>query len=339
MRAAIISTNSVKNRLARLVTVVIALGIIGGACALLAWLLWPTSSLPPAKVPFGLAREAAPITTGLGGYLLALQGRFYQSMTNAVVMVKENHAALWPLIGIGFVYGVFHAAGPGHGKGVISAYLVASERSLKKGLWICLAAALLQAIVAIAIVTIAALLLNATAREMTSWSNLIETGSFAIVAGLGLLMSWRKAGKLLALVNLWRGQPSDPSALACDHVHLPPPDDIDRMHLWRDRLAVVFAAGTRPCSGALIILIFTLSQGLFIVGIAATFAMALGTAITTGLIASLAVFAKALALRLASGRGGFSPIIIATFELAAAAFVAVLGLSLLFGLWFMAAGS
>ncbi len=305
----------------------------------IAWFFSSITPQPPAKVPFGLAREAIPTATGIGGYILALQGRFYKALTDSILILKENGATLWPLLGIGFFYGVFHAAGPGHGKGVISAYLVASERSLKKGLFICLAAALLQAFVAIVIVLIAAIVLNATARQMTAWSNTIEIGSFFIVACLGLLMTWRKAGKAAAVFAMIKGQPIDPQALACDHVHLPPPDAIDAMKRWRDRIAVVVAAGTRPCSGALIILIFALSQGVFAAGIAATLAMALGTAITTGIIASIAVFAKAFALRIAGGRRSSASITAVLFELAAAAFVAVLGIALVTGLWLETTGS
>jgi nickel/cobalt exporter len=101
----------------------------------------------------------------------------------------------------------------------------------------------------------------------------------------------------------------------------------------KDMAGVVLAAGLRPCAGALIVLVFALSQGLFAAGIAATFAMALGTALTTGAIAALAVYAKLLALRLAGGRGAAGEVLVAALELTAAAFVAVLGSTLLIGLW------
>jgi nickel/cobalt exporter len=66
--------------------------------------------------------------------------------------------------------------------------------------------------------------------------------------------------------------------------------------------------------------------------------MALGTALTTGLIAAVAVFAKHLALRLAGGRGATGAVLVAGLELLAAAFVAVLGISLLLGLWTLFGG-
>jgi ABC-type nickel/cobalt efflux system permease component RcnA len=85
--------------------------------------------------------------------------------------------------------------------------------------------------------------------------------------------------------------------------------------------------------------VFGLSQGLFAAGVAATLAMALGTALTTGAIAALAVFAKALALRFAGGRGPAGVVAVSALELLAAAFVLVLGLALLAGVWNGTAGS
>src|SRR5690606_40624589 len=57
----------------------------------------------------------------------------------------------------------------------------------------------------------------------------------------------------------------------------PPPDVLDRMRDWREMAGIALAAGIRPCSGALIVLVFALSQGLFLAGVAATLAMAFGT--------------------------------------------------------------
>ena len=122
---------------------------------------------------------------------------------------------------------------------------------------------------------------------------------------------------------------------ACGHVHMPPPQALERGRL-REMAGVVLAAGSRPCAGAIVVLVFALSQGLFPAGVAAAFAMALGTALTTGAIAALAVFAKALALRFAGGRGT-GETAIAGVELLASAFVLVLGLSLLAGMWSAAA--
>lgn len=316
----------------RLVLALAAVALVAGVISLLVWWLAPGPT-PPVKNPFGMGlREAAP-SGDLGAYILAVQSNFYKSLQQAVTALKDEGAALWPLLAIGFAYGVFHAAGPGHGKGVIAAYLVADERALIKGFSLSLAAAIVQALVAILIVGLVAVLLNATAATMNQVTKGVELSSFAVVACLGAVITWRKAGKVLGVIALARNPLAGAQGEDCDHVHMPPPEELRRLTRWRDMAGVALAAGIRPCAGALVVLVFALSQGLLAAGIAATFAMALGTALTTGAIASLAVFAKALALKVAGGRGAAGAVAIAGIELLAAAFVLVLGTSLLFGLW------
>ena len=94
---------------------------------------------------------------------------------------------------------------------------------------------------------------------------------------------------------------------------------------WRRGLGTIFAVGIRPCSGAILVLVFSLAQGLFWAGIAATFVMGLGTAITVATIAIVAVSAKGLARRLSSGREGGGALMMRGIEFGAA------GLVLLFG--------
>jgi ABC-type nickel/cobalt efflux system permease component RcnA len=311
-----------------------AIAVVAGGIALLIWLLAPAAPPPPVRNPFGVGvREAAPSAGGLGGYLLAVQGQFYRSLQAAVAAFKENGAAIWSLVAIGFAYGVFHAAGPGHGKAVIAAYLVSSERALAKGLGMSLAAALVQAVVAVAVVGTVAATLRATAATMSQVTNAVEIASFAAVAALGLALVWRKSGKLLAVTGSTHHHDHGHSHVCdhgCGHAHLPVVAD---RAPWRDMAGVVLAAGFRPCAGAIVVLVFALSQGLFAAGVAATFAMALGTALTTGLIAALAILAKSLARRLARGHGNRGDRLMAGVELLAAALILVLGASLLAGLW------
>ena len=316
----------------RLLLAVLAVAFIAACITLIVWWLAPTAA-PPVRNPFGMGlREATP-SGDVGAYILAVQSAFYKNLQQALAAVKEHGSAIWSLLLIGFAYGVFHAAGPGHGKGVIAAYLVADERALAKGFALSLAAAIVQALVAIALVGILAILFNATAATMGRVSTGVEMASFAMVALLGAGLTWRKSGKLLGTWTFSRNPFAGARTEDCDHVHLPPPDVLNRLTKWRELAAVVIAAGIRPCAGALVILVFALSQGLFAAGIAATFAMGLGTALTTGAIAALAVFAKKLALRIAGGRGAAGAVAVAAIELLAAAFVLVLGASLLFGLW------
>ncbi|HXZ17346.1 MAG TPA: nickel transporter, partial [Roseiarcus sp.] len=97
----------------------------------------------------------------------------------------------------------------------------------------------------------------------------------------------------------------------------------------RDAAATVIAAGSRPCSGALLVLVFALSQGVFAAGVAAALAMALGVAATTGALAAAAVFAKSLATRFAGAEESRAALVARAFEFAASLAVFAFGLLLL----------
>lgn len=100
---------------------------------------------------------------------------------------------------------------------------------------------------------------------------------------------------------------------------------------WRTAILTVFAAGARPCSGAILVLVFALAQGIFYAGVAATFAMSMGTAITTGALAAIAVLAKGLAVRFLGEGSERGVVVVRALEFAAAILVFMLGASLLMG--------
>ena len=66
------------------------------------------------------------------------QQAFYGKLSATLRLMKGSSpaAATWTLVLLSFGYGVFHAAGPGHGKAVISAWLLATENELKRGVLI-----------------------------------------------------------------------------------------------------------------------------------------------------------------------------------------------------------
>ena len=138
---------------------------------------------------------------GVTGWLLAEQSRLTHLMSAKVHALHGDPGAAWGLIALGLAYGVFHAAGPGHGKAVIASYMLANERSLKRGAALALLAALLQATVAIVLVGAAGFIFNATASEMNSAANWLELLSYSGVAAIGLWLVWRKGVALAAALR------------------------------------------------------------------------------------------------------------------------------------------
>lgn len=321
-----------------------------------------------AQNPFGAPKASVPDPQagGIIGWLLAKQSEFYRQMSATIRAAKTDGSAVWALLGISFAYGVFHAAGPGHGKAVISSYLVANEETAKRGIVLSFASALMQALVAIAIVGIGALLLNATAKTMCSAERVIEIASYGLIAAFGARLVYAKGGGFFRALQSLRAPAQLVPAMAhghghdhhdhghshgeaharvahdhnhpdhihdehCGHSHGPEPSKLAGPGGWSRGLGAVLTVGIRPCSGAILVLVFALAQGLFWAGVAATLLMGLGTAITVSAIAILAVSAKGLAGRLAAGRNGGGAVVLRGIEFGAAALVLIFGVGLLLG--------
>ena len=316
--------------------------------------------------PFGMSRSAAaPEIGGFAGWILAKQAEFYRMLSGLIRASKADGSAAYTLLGISFLYGIFHAAGPGHGKAVISAYLVANNETWRRGVVLSFASAILQAFTAIAVVGIAAALLGATAKAMGNTVRVIEVVSYGLIVLIGLRLFWVKGR---AFLRLLRGeahashahnhgrhhdhhhhahshgrdhqQPGhshshpdqhEDEASAWGHAHAPEPQDLTGRHWLRRGLTAIVAVGLRPCSGAIIVLVFALAQGLFWIGVASTFLMGVGTAITVAFIATLAVGARGLAGRIAKAKPGAGMILIRGLETAAALAIVIFGAALLTG--------
>jgi nickel/cobalt exporter len=275
---------------------------------------------------------------------------------------KTDGYALWGLLGISFTYGIFHAAGPGHGKAVISSYLLANEETWRRGITLSFAAAVMQSLTAVIIVTVAAALLGATAKLIGDTVRIIEIVSYGLIMLLGGRLLWVKGRSFIAALHALKAEPDntkanthdhcqhahapnwrahchdhvphhqdEPDILPWGHAHGPEPQELSGPGGWRRGLSAIVAVGMRPCSGAIIVLVFALAQGLFWAGIVSTFVMGFGTAITVAAIATLAVGAKALAKRVASRPTGYGDVFIRAIEFAAAGLVLAFGALLLTG--------
>ncbi len=348
-----------------------------------------------AQSPFGVGRATPdPQVGGVVGWLLEMQSYFYRQISGTIRAARQDGSAVVALLGISFAYGVFHAAGPGHGKAVISSYLVANEETARRGILLAFVSALLQALVAIAVVGVGAWLLNATSKTLCGAERVIEIASYGLIALFGARLVWVKGRGFVGALKEARlpygavaspalapefaavpaaaaemlqpaaafghdhqrhdhahdhnshqhhdhaheasahhaahGEPGHVHDEHCGHHHGPSPQELAGPGGLRRGFGAILAVGLRPCSGAILVLVFALAQGLFWAGIAATLLMGLGTALTVAAIAVLAVSAKGLARRIgaASSRGA---LMLRGLELGAAAVVLVFGAGLLMG--------
>ncbi len=341
------------------------LALTAGAAALAVVCASHEASAAMMNRPFSVGGfEGGGSSTGVTGWLLAEQSWLTHLMSRHITSLAAHPNAFWGLAGLGLAYGVFHAAGPVHGKALIASYMLASDRAVRRGILLALLAALLQGAVAVALVGVAALIFNATADEMNVVADTLAQLSYAGIVAIGAWLIWRKGRALIAAARdysdrravtaegaLFAGAPWRPAPLAlvggfqvetpdanvrseesCGCALAPEASTLENGFSWRGAAATVVAAGSRPCSGSILVLVFALAQGVFVAGIAATFAISIGAAATTGALAVGAAYAKKLSLRFAAGESCRVALVARSFEFAAA--LAVLGFGL--ALWFAA---
>lgn len=319
----------------------------------------PASPAASAPRPPSAAQQPAP--SGFYAWIAQKQADYNQKLAATIREMRTDPFAATILLALlSFAYGILHAAGPGHGKAIISSYVLANERTVKRGIALSFLAAAFQATSAILLVGILMLVFQASGLTRKATEAWLETVSWGIVTLLGAWLLWGQVRKLLAARKAaattsaghaqshthhhdhshghHHGHPAKELAHAahahdhghshahghahahthdhahhhhthahgdhcdhCGHAHMPDPRQLEGQWSWSKAIALAAAVGIRPCTGAVFVLGFALSQGLIWAGIFATFAMALGTAITVSALAAIAVGSREWAARLGGG--------------------------------------
>lgn len=248
-------------------------------------------------------------------WIMAEQRAWHAELARTVQALRgeASPATAWALILAAFLYGMFHAAGPGHGKAVMATYLLTQPAALRRGLVLSVLAALLQGGVAIALVEICFTLLGLVHRDMLASAVWLERASYACVMLLGVLLVVR-AGRQVwrALATRHRAMAGPATGCGHRHHHHGHGDGAACSHVvpvrptagWREGLGVILAIGVRPCSGALLVLLMAHVVELRWAGIAAVAAMSTGTALAVSGLATATVYARSLAGKLTDWTAG-----------------------------------
>ena len=262
------------------------------------------------------------------GPFVSAQIAFQRELTAATHAVANDSSALAWLLALSFAYGVLHAAGPGHGKAVVSSYVMATRQTLRNGVLLAFVSSTAQALCAIVLAAVAARLFHMTSVSIASATFKLEIVADAAILLLGVRLVWSKilrplrrrfappaptfgfatldaaAGKLsipvasrFAAVGLDDSaavscQATDAADCDCGGLHIPSAAFAASGVDWRKAWMVVTTTGLRPCSGALIVLAFAISQHVLAAGVAATIAMGLGTFITVAAFAAVSASAR-----------------------------------------------
>lgn len=238
--------------------------------------------------------------------LLGWQRDLHRSLTLAITELSRTPTmATWvSLLSVSFAYGVFHAAGPGHGKAVLATYLATHGGAVKRALGLSFAASLLQGVTAIALVVVLVYGLGWVTRQAMGSVAWVEQASFLLVAALGAWLCWR-AIKQLRRAHQPEAAHSHHHSHEHSHEHSPSHEHshgdccggahhIEPLQAldWRTAIMTVGAIGMRPCSGAVLMVGAASLLGQLEVGVASVLAMSLGTGLTVSALALTSIFAR-----------------------------------------------
>lgn len=228
------------------------------------------------------------------------QREFQNAMAGALRRLRAGDAAAWgSLMTVCFAYGFFHAVGPGHGKVLIGGYGVARRVAALRLSAIALVSSLAQGATAVALVGAGIAVFGWGSKQLSGaaedWFAPVSYGAIALV---GCWLVWR------GLRHLWAARRDidhahvgpDDHCHHCGHKHGPTAEEAQAVSGWRDLVMLVGTIAIRPCTGALFLLLITWRLGVFGAGVAGTFAMALGTASVTIVVALAAVGLRESAL-------------------------------------------
>ncbi|MBS6009298.1 MAG: nickel/cobalt transporter [Haemophilus parahaemolyticus] len=242
------------------------------------------------------------------------QKAFNLQLSSSLNQLSQQHQeAGITLIFISFFYGIFHAIGPGHGKFILTSYLALEQSKLRQAVKISLASSIVQGIVAILLVSIivVAFTLSRTYFNLTlKW---VERGSFMLMVLLGIYwiyQAWQGIRppklQIRKISPMQMSQEKTPLVshhihhehCGCGHQHLPSSAQMNQSTGWKSQLFLILSIGSRPCSGAILVLFLSYTLNIYLWGILAALIMALGTGITLTIFALIVVFARHKAVKL-----------------------------------------
>jgi len=208
----------------------------------------------------------------------------FQRKANAEIAVRmrairdhSSPAAFWVALGLAFLYGVLHAAGPGHGKAVVVSYFLAREARIGRGLRMGAQIAFFHVISAIVIVALADLLLRRSFGGMPGEIPAVRVASYGAILLIGLLM----------LAQAVRRAFGHAGHTHHHHHH----DGCAHGHGAHQGL-LAFGVGLIPCTGAVLVMLYALANDIVLTGAALVAAIGVGMAATMAGLGLLAVVAR-----------------------------------------------
>jgi len=242
------------------------------------------------------------LTSGVSAFIFSVmapvQRMLNESLARMTRALKGSHspAGLLLVVALALAYGIFHAAGPGHGKTIVSSFLLANEGKIRQSFIIGYLVAAVHALSALAVVLVLYYVIRgifATGVEQANhWIQLV---TFAVITAIGAVM--------LIGRSLGKGH---------SHAHLHVHEDADHtghdhreaQHVgltMRNLMGIALPAGVIPCPGAVAVVLFALSLHMLAVSILAVSSISIGMGTTISATGAIVILVKRGAIKAVAG--------------------------------------
>ena len=245
------------------------------------------------------------ITGGVSAFFFSVmapvQKMLNESLAAMTRALKGSHSAggLLLVVALALAYGLFHAAGPGHGKTIVSSFLLANEGKIGQSFIIGYLVAAVHALSALVVVLVLYYLIRGIfATGVEQANHYIQLVTFAAITGIGAVMLVRRAMGKTHTHGHHRHDGHDHESHGHEHSEAMPNKGSLTL---RTLLGIAVPAGVIPCPGAVAVVLFALSLHMLGVSILAVSSISVGMGTTISATGALVILAKRGAIRAVAG--------------------------------------
>jgi nickel/cobalt transporter (NicO) family protein len=229
------------------------------------------------------------MTSGLEAFFVNAMAPIQKSLNESLAAITRSLQGSRSLSGLLFVmlislvYGMFHAAGPGHGKTIVSSFFLANEAKLRHSIAIGYLIAVVHALAALAVVLILYYIIRGLfSVGIEQADHYIQLVTFGIIAVLGAVM----------LVGRIRGTAHH------HHMHA---EEVRGGITMRKLVGIAVPAGVIPCPGAVAVILFALSLHMVGVSVLSVVFISIGMGVTISVTGAIVILAKRGAVKVLAG--------------------------------------
>ena len=246
-------------------------------------------------------------------HISILQRRLNQKITELSKEIKEKKSTrpILIILFITYIYGMVHALGPGHGKTVTFSYFLSERAQVKKGIVVGTIIGFLHAGSALILVLVLYFIIQQSfLRPIEDLSRIIKLISYGLITLVGLFLLSK------AIISLIKKRKRERKSI------------YNNIETTKSIIPFAIAVGIIPCTGAIIVLLFSISMGILVIGVISTLCMALGMATTISLVGVSTILAKKGVIRFLINRTKVSSILQTALSIIGALLLTLLGILL-----------